>query len=165
MSEQDDRAFIRHFSGIIAALVAFTVVIALLAYSVHRQLTPSENPSQLANAQARLAPVASARTGAPGEQPVPEVVETEPKAVAAAFDGSLDGEMIYNNVCQACHVSGAANAPKLGSDDWAARAEKGIDMLTDHAVNGFNAMPAKGGRMDLTEEQVRATVEYMLAQQ
>ena len=118
----------------------------------------------MANATARLAPVAVARTGAPGEQPVPEVVESEPRAVAAAFDGSLDGEMIYNNVCLACHMSGAAGAPIPGTDLWAERAQQGLETLASHAINGINAMPAKGGRMDLTDEQVTPAVEFMLAQ-
>ncbi|MDT8439993.1 MAG: c-type cytochrome, partial [Wenzhouxiangellaceae bacterium] len=74
------------------------------------------------------------------------------------------GELIYTNACQACHMSGAAGAPQLVADQWTGRLEQGIDTLVSHAVNGFNAMPAKGGRMDLSDEQVRASVEYMVEQ-
>ena len=81
-----------------------------------------------------------------------------------AFGGSMDGEMIYNSACQACHMSGAAGAPLLVAAQWEDRLDKGKETLVSHAINGFNAMPAKGGRMDLSDEQVRASVEYMLAQ-
>ena len=72
--------------------------------------------------------------------------------------------MIYNNACQACHMAGAAGAPQLVAEQWEDRLDKGEDTLVSHAINGFNAMPARGGRTDLSDEQVRASVEYMLAQ-
>jgi cytochrome c5 len=30
------------------------------------------------------------------------------------------------------------------------------------AVNGLNAMPARGGRPDISDEQIQAAVEFML---
>ena len=90
-----------------------------------------------------------------------------PVAVAAAFDGSLDGEMIYNNVCAACHTSGAGGAPKLIAAEWEGRLEQGMDAMVANAIAGFmgekGLMPAKGGRADLSDEQVKATVEFMAA--
>ena len=44
----------------------------------------------------------------------------------------------------------------------AERAGKGLDALTQNAINGLNAMPARGGRADLSDEQVRVIVEYMM---
>jgi cytochrome c5 len=70
--------------------------------------------------------------------------------------------MIYDNVCAACHNTGAAGAPMLVASDWTARLPQGEDTLVAHAINGIGTMPAKGGRMDLSDEQVRASVEYML---
>nr|WP_240956242.1 c-type cytochrome [Wenzhouxiangella sp. XN79A] len=72
--------------------------------------------------------------------------------------------MIYNNVCAACHNSGAAGAPMLVASDWTDRMPQGEDTLVQHAIDGIGTMPAKGGRMDLSDEQVRASVEYMLAE-
>ena len=91
-----------------------------------------------------------------------EAADSEQQQVA--FGGSMDGEMIYNSACQACHMSGAAGAPQLVAAQWEDRLDKGKDTLVSHAINGFNAMPAKGGRTDLSDEQVRASVEYMLAE-
>jgi cytochrome c oxidase cbb3-type subunit 3 len=52
----------------------------------------------------------------------------------------------------------------LQASDWTDRLPKGRETLVSHAINGFNAMPAKGGRMDLSDEQVAASVDYMVAQ-
>ncbi|GAA3900011.1 hypothetical protein GCM10022228_08070 [Halomonas cibimaris] len=74
-----------------------------------------------------------------------------------------DGEATYNQACMACHMTGAAGAPIRGdADAWAPRQEKGMDTLYDHAINGFQAMPAKGGQPALSDDEVKAAVDYML---
>ena len=77
--------------------------------------------------------------------------------------GDVDGEGIYNNVCMACHETGAAGAPIRGDEAaWSARTEKGFTTLLDHAMNGFNAMPARGGNPNLSDEEMQAAVAYMV---
>ncbi len=78
-----------------------------------------------------------------------------------------NGKKVYGSICFACHDSGAANAPKLGDKKaWSARIEQGVDTLTEHAIKGFKGksgfMPPKGGRADLSNEAIRAAVEYMV---
>jgi cytochrome c5 len=156
----DDQTFIRRFSGIILGLVIFTVLIIVLAVSFQTPEDPAINPSQLALAAQRIAPVAAVRTG---DAEVPQV-SPEPTPVAAStapFDGSLDGKLIYDNVCSACHNAGVAGAPVPGGT-MAERAPKGLETLVANAINGINVMPPRGGNSDLTDEQVRASVEYML---
>ena len=78
---------------------------------------------------------------------------------------AAEGQKIYQQACFACHATGAAGAPKL--DDkaaWKDRLAKGNDTLYKHAINGFNAMPAKGGRADLSDADVKAAVDYMVSQ-
>jgi cytochrome c5 len=41
-------------------------------------------------------------------------------------------------------------------------AAKGLDGLVESAINGLNAMPPRGGSPSLTDEQIRASVEFML---
>ncbi|CAM4204920.1 c-type cytochrome [Vreelandella rituensis] len=95
-----------------------------------------------------------------------EEAEVEPEAVHAEKDNGLDGELLYaSSGCNVCHDNGVAGAPILGdADAWAARLEKGSATLYDHAINGFNAMPAKGGNPNLADEEVQAIVDYMMAE-
>ncbi|WP_231489583.1 c-type cytochrome [Billgrantia saliphila] len=84
-------------------------------------------------------------------------------AFAASAQAQADGEAIYNQACMACHMTGAAGAPIRGdADAWAPRMEKGIDTLYTHAIEGFNAMPPKGGHMGLSDEEVQAAVDFMV---
>ncbi|WNK21598.1 c-type cytochrome [Halomonas piscis] len=34
--------------------------------------------------------------------------------------------------------------------------------MYDHAINGFQAMPPKGGQVSLSDDEVKAAVDYML---
>ena len=69
----------------------------------------------------------------------------------------------YRTACAACHMTGAANAPKLGDKAaWAPRIKQGMDTLITNAIKGKGAMPPKGGRMNLTDEQIKATVVFMV---
>ena len=91
-----------------------------------------------------------------------------PAPEATAAPGT--GLRIYNEICIACHAPpGIGGAPALGDGDaWAPRIAQGIDTLIDHALNGFSGsagiMPRKGGRLDLSDEEIIAAIEYMLEQ-
>lgn len=163
MNQADDQTFIRRFSGIIVGLVIFTVLIIVLAINFQNEPDPTaDNPSQARLAEERIAPVASVRTGDDAAQPeVNEESTPEVAASSAPFDGSLDGKLIYDNVCAACHNTGVADAPIPGGT-MNERADKGLETLVTNAINGLNVMPPRGGNSDLTDEQVRASVEYML---
>ncbi|WP_089712627.1 c-type cytochrome [Halomonas daqiaonensis] len=77
--------------------------------------------------------------------------------------GSVDGEGIYNNVCMACHETGAAGAPVRGDEAaWSERTGKGFETLLSHSINGFNAMPAKGGNPNLSDKEVEAATAYLV---
>ncbi|WP_352339004.1 c-type cytochrome [Psychrobacter sp. 16-MNA-CIBAN-0192] len=81
----------------------------------------------------------------------------------AAGDGPRDGEAVYNAVCHTCHATGLLGAPKYGdAGSWSSHIAKGKATLYDHAINGFNAMPAKGGA-DIVDEEVTNAVDYMIA--
>ncbi|MHA7817153.1 MAG: c-type cytochrome [Pseudohaliea sp.] len=83
-------------------------------------------------------------------------------AMAAA---TVDGESVYNQACAACHGTGAGGAPMVGDvEQWAPRIAKGMEALHSSGVKGVagTAMMAKGGRADLSDEQVVAAVDYMV---
>lgn len=85
-------------------------------------------------------------------------------AAAPVASAAKSGEEVYNAKCSACHASGAAGAPILGNkDQWTKRIAAGNDALYDHAIKGFNAMPAKGMCMDCSDDEIKATVDYMVS--
>lgn len=80
---------------------------------------------------------------------------------------AIKGKITYTNSCLVCHGSGIAGAPKTSDkEDWRKRSEKGIDTLTKHAIEGYQGntgiMPAKGGNLSLTDEQVKNSIQYIL---
>ena len=84
-------------------------------------------------------------------------------AAPAAPTGPRTGAQVYQATCFACHGTGAAGAPIKGNADaWAPRLAQGMDVLFDHALNGFNAMPAKGTCMNCSDDELKATIEYMV---
>lgn len=88
-----------------------------------------------------------------------------PAPAASASSGPRSGDAVYNAVCTACHSAGVAGAPVVGdAGAWGPRIDKGLDTLIDHAINGINAMPAKGGCASCPDEEIQAAVEYMVEQ-
>ncbi len=82
---------------------------------------------------------------------------------ADAMAEGRSGEEVVSTTCFACHLSGVLEAPKLGNkEDWAPRIEKGHAILLDHALNGFQAMPARGGNPQFSDEEIRGAVAHML---
>jgi len=96
--------------------------------------------------------------------------QSAPISTPEAAAAPLTGPQVYNAVCIACHAApGVGGAPALGDGDaWAARIAQGMDTLIDHALHGFSGstgiMPRKGGRVDLSDEEIIGAVEYMVEQ-
>lgn len=79
------------------------------------------------------------------------------------------GKKVFGNVCSMCHAAGVAGAPKPGDKaEWAPRIAQGNETLYKHALEGFNGakgmMPARGGGTSLSDDEVKAAVDYMVAQ-
>ena len=108
-----------------------------------------------APAAATAAPAAASTTAAPA------VVATAAPAVAAA---KPDGKKVYDSGCVACHGAGVAGAPKLGDKAlWAPRIKTGMDALYASAIKGKGVMPPKGGNTTLSDADVKAAVDFMVA--
>jgi len=111
-----------------------------------------------------VAPVALADPEEPAAEQASPI--STPKAAAAP----LTGPQVYNEICVACHAPpGVGGAPALGdSEAWAARIAQGMDTLIDHALHGYSGstgvMPMKGGRIDLSDEEIIGAVEYLVEQ-
>jgi cytochrome c5 len=88
---------------------------------------------------------------------------------AEAAPAALTGPQVYNAACIACHGGGIAGAPKTGDKAaWAPRMAAGMDSLNNNALNGLQGsagfMPPKGGRSDLSDEEIIAAVQYLADQ-
>jgi cytochrome c5 len=85
-------------------------------------------------------------------------------AAAPAPAASAEGKKVYDTTCALCHNPGLAGAPKFGDKAaWSPRLAQGVDELTALAIKGIRAMPPRGGNPNLTDEQMRAAVEHMVA--
>jgi cytochrome c5 len=75
---------------------------------------------------------------------------------------AADGQEVYSNYCAVCH---SAMPPKLGDKAaWGPLLKQGQDVLIAAVVNGKGAMPPKGGNSSLSEEDIKAALNYMLDQ-
>ncbi|WP_313071208.1 c-type cytochrome [Melaminivora sp.] len=91
-------------------------------------------------------------------------------AAGGAATASADaGKGVYDKTCFACHGAGIAGAPKLGDKaDWGPRIAQGKDTLYKHAIQGYTGskgvMPPKGGATNLSDDEVKSAVNYMVGQ-
>ncbi len=149
-----DKAFVRTFGMVLAALF-FIFGFCIFAASL---IVPDAGKSEaeMARMEQRI-------------QPVGKVI-TDPALlvkVSTVKRDPLTAEQINAQVCGGCHNAGVLGAPKTGDKGaWAARAgaRGGLDGLTASAIKGINAMPARGGNPDLTDEEVKAAVKLILDQ-
>ena len=150
--------------GVSAVLMLFIFVLV----SHHRDI-----PDQVR--QHRGALLSTATSVAERIKPVGRVevaaaeTQREPVKIAvAASPSGRDGQQVYQAACVACHDAGIAGAPKLGDKgQWAKRIARGVDTLYASAVNGIQGsagvMPPKGGNLALSNAEVKAAVDYIVA--
>lgn len=118
-------------------------------------------------AAAPAAPAAAPATPKSAPAPAADASQTPPTAPtpAAAPADLAKGQQIYRQACAFCHDKGAAGAPKLGDKAaWAPRIAQGMDALYTASLRGKGAMPAKGGNPALADADVKAAVDYLVAQ-
>jgi cytochrome c5 len=83
-------------------------------------------------------------------------------AASVAMADAKAIETLYNQSCVACHLTGAAGAPKTGdAAAWKPRLDKGMDVMLANVKNGINAMPPKGMCMNCSDEDFKGLIEYM----
>ncbi|MDE2354884.1 MAG: cytochrome c5 family protein [Betaproteobacteria bacterium] len=145
---------------------------AATARAVEDRIKPVGEVS-IAAAPPRTAPVPTVAAAVPAQSgaaapasPVSEAAQSAaPATVAAAAPAaSKAGESTYHSLCTGCHSIGAMGAPRFGDKAaWAPRIAQGMDALYRSALHGKNAMPAKGGNPSLSDADVKAAVDYMVA--
>ena len=163
-----DLEFLKKFSMVIGFLVLVTLGLIIGAFILHGQLPHEPDPRAAERTQRRIAPIGAVYAGSTGAaaQAAAQAAAAAAASAQVAYGGTLDGEVIYNNLCAGCHTSGAGGAPTLVAAQWTARIAQGADTLHRHAIEGYTGaagvMPPKGGNPALTDEQVIATVDWMV---
>jgi len=104
---------------------------------------------------------------APASQPAAPTVTAEPAPPPAVAENTV-GKGVYGKTCAMCHAAGVAGAPKPGDQaDWGPRIAQGNETLYKHAIEGFTGakgmMPPRGGGSSLTDDEVKAAVDFMVA--
>ena len=163
--------FLKRFSMIIAFLSTVRLVLILFAHHLNSEVKRDVDPAAEQRVLNRIAPVGEVYAGATGAAAQADAMKAAAAAATAqvAYGGTMDGSKIFGNLCTGCHTSGAGGAPKLEAAGIGARvAAQGIDMLIKNAISGYTGsvgvMPAKGGNPALSDDQVKATVEWMASQ-
>jgi len=121
-----------------------------------------------ATVEGRIEPFGRVRL--PGEEAAPGQMQVEEAPTPEPVATSMTGPQVYNAACNLCHGNGIGGAPMLNdAAAWDGRVAQGNDTLYQHALEGYTGptggyMPPKGGRMDLSDEEVRNAVDYMLSE-
>ncbi|PPT47891.1 c-type cytochrome [Xanthomonas arboricola] len=165
-----DLEFLKKFSMVIGLLVVITLGLIALAAYLQRAIPDEVSPTAAKRVQQRISPAGAVYAGTTGAsaQAAAQAAALAKAASQSAYGGSTDGKTIFDNLCTACHTTGVGKAPTLDHAHWDARIAQGKDTLYKHAIEGYTGpdggiMPPKGGNPALTEEQVRATVDWMLS--
>lgn len=129
----------------------------------------NQSGGKLEEPKVAAAPAAAAPAAAATPAPAPAVVAAPAAVVAAApaapvLVAKVDAvPALYTQACAVCHLSGVANAPKLGDKAaWAPRLAAGVDGLTASAIKGKGAMPPRGGSAG-SDAEIKAVVAYMVS--
>jgi cytochrome c5 len=167
---QQDQQFFDSFMLVIGILMGVAVGLFFLvrAISIETQgLYITEDPAVQAAIDERIKPVG--RVLLMGDA---ELAAAAAAAVATPTPVAtvMTGPQVYNAACIVCHQPpGLSGAPPIGDvAAWAPRLAQGMDTLYRHALEGLQGtagfMPPKGGRVDLSDDEIRAAVDYLVEQ-
>ena len=155
---------------IVVIVLSFVVPIVAIILLVQLVVShPAADPNAMTNEAiaTRLRPVGRVEFGA-ADAAAGSKGPAAPKSQAAGASASPrkpDGKKVYDTTCMVCHATGVAGAPKFGDKAaWAPHLVHGMDALLQSALKGKGAMPPKGGNPSLSDDDVRAAVEFMVSQ-
>ena len=94
-------------------------------------------------------------------------VTHDPEKFLHDIQGKADeGQQIVKQYCSSCHAPNPIiplGAPRMGyPDEWSPRIKQGFETMFKHASEGLNAMPARGGCFECSDEQLRRAMRFIL---
>jgi cytochrome c5 len=170
VSKQDSQ-FFNVFSVVLGILVAVALVLMALSRNVGSSTQVTEvrsDPRYLAEVGERIRPFA--RVAVAGQDNTALTIESptgSANAGASVVATPTDGPSLYEVACSTCHAQGIGGAPKSGDKAaWGPRLAQGSTTLYKHAIEGYQGqagvMPPKGGRVDVSDDLVKAAVDHMI---
>jgi cytochrome c5 len=168
VSKQDTH-FFNVFSLVIGLLVAVAIALFALARTVASETQEKQvlvEKEYLKGVDERLQPFAKVAVAGQDNSAL-KIEATTPAGSAAGPAPPKNGDELFEQACKACHGAGIGGAPKAGDKAaWGPRIAKGKDVLYDHALHGYTGsagmMPAKGGRVDVSDDLVKQAVDHMV---
>ncbi len=170
MSKQDT-----HFFNVFSLVIGLLVAVAIALFALSRVVASHTQEKQmlvekeyLKGVDERLQPFAKVAVAGQDNSALEIAPTTTAGSAGAGPAPPKSGDELYEQACKACHGPGIGGAPKVGDHAaWGPRIAKGKDILYDHAIKGFTGtsgmMPAKGGRVDVSDDLVKQAVDHMVA--
>lgn len=164
MSAKKDKAFFYNYSIVIGLLAVMIIIFLVLA------LYLGVDEDAVARKQSTKVSANTVPVGVVNllDEDAEEVEVATVATVATSEEPVEMGQRVYNGLCISCH-NGLPNIPKVGDKAaWESRIAQGMALLYEHSIKGFIseggliAMPPKGGNLNLSDEEVKAAVDYMV---
>ena len=165
MGSKEDKTFFYNYSIVIGLLAVMIIIFLVLA------LYLGVDEDAVARKQATKVSANTVPVGVVNVlDETAEGVEVATVATVATSEEPADmGLRVYNGLGISCH-NGLPNIPRVGDKAaWESRIALGMALLYERAIKGFIseggiiAMPPRGGNMNLTDAEVKAAVDYMVA--
>lgn len=165
MGKNEDQIFLQNFIVILVMLLGMITIFVIIS----RVVGNSDEAIAKQRAQVLVIetqPVGRVRMNAvAGEGTSTATGATD--ATAEVAEGDI-GQQTYEGLCFSCHGTGLPNIPQVGvAEDWVDRIAQGELLLYERAINGYTGasgmmMPPRGGNPTLSDDAVKAAVDYMI---
>jgi cytochrome c5 len=176
MSKEKDQVFFRNFFLIVGALAVMMVIFIVAArfIGIDEKADVERRAGAVSERTAPMGQVSVINEAADATDMVMEndvAMAEEATEMAGSPDSCTgnEGKQVFDSVCAACHSSGIPGIPQLADTAaWAERIAQGNDVLYENAIQGFTGnsgmmMPPRGANPDLCDDDVKAAVDYMVA--
>ena len=166
MSRDQDKIFLQNFIIILVMLFGMIAIFVIIARVVgSNEVVMAKQRAQVLAVETQ--PVGGIRLAGDGA-----AAGGAGSTAAAGGDQAAAaenvGKSVYDRLCVSCHGTGLPGIPQLGdAPEWEQRAADGMALVYEHAIKGYTGesgmtMPPKGGDPSLSDEQVKAAVDYII---